>query len=773
MEDLVSTFGGLSPPDFCPPTTRLSLPEPAQQPVTSTAAKPESSHMKAASTGPSIKTTTANCGSYPDPHIMPSLPSASAKSPAGTRPPFHDLTKLRELFSQQTMLPITPPTSSDGVTVANKSSTAPEEDSELEYIHHFKPINPIGHKSAATPSPATPAPPPSSPAPPAPPTRRNLLRDLSIATTESPSTVQRGSDSTNDFPRLRRVDTSRADHDNEASGSGDISVTGDNNSAMELHYNNLELQEHYERLQEQQADETDNTPDTNGMNDIDQAYLRNRRSSSSSTTNSNRRNDLAHLLRRFHKQDMKRDRLLNDLVQENHTLSQALKAEARRSRDLLSMQDLQAKNPRAEAAERGLMEARRDIQKRPFAYVLIDGEGYDFYPDLLQSGRIGGVEAAKRLVTEIQNYLPDTMDVESYDIMVHIYLNVSGVLLRYIDHGAFSSDNFFTSEQNVRAFVRGFAQAREGPLVDIVDVGEDQEIAYRKIQGRLELFANNVHCKRIFLGCCHDSAYASLLEPYRGNPIIAPRITLLGSGESHPVFKSLPYDMIDLPQTFTPSPYSTKATFASRDVSLWQADHFSRSSKEVPSTNVEGSSTPSEGLPPSLNTTISSSEAIAKWQEAANKDTEVSSFRRPHSRFLQTSGQSSGKVLLNIDDERVDPPLQKEDPETRRHMLVQMKEQNYCAFFHLLDACQPERSGRPCKYRHEPKLNNEELAVLRNKARGLPCGVGSICRNSLCPFGHSCSNQPGCTFGAKCRLAKFHKVDNTAVKVWRPSKTQQ
>ena len=402
--------------------------------------------------------------------------------------------------------------------------------------------------------------------------------------------------------------------------------------------------------------------------------------------------------------------------------------------------------------------------------VLIDGHGYDFHEDLLEHGFAGGREAANRLIIEIGNFVQKFQDSKSWDIKAQIYLDVKA-LLRRCQHLDIS-----TNEESLRDFMCGFVQAEGGPLLDIIDVGGNpsQKIegsllrllvglanVLLDISGSLHLFANNVHCRRIFFGCCHDEAYAMLLQRYVANPVVAPRITLLASSNHQDSFDSLPFDMIGLPQVFRPSSFS-----ATDNSTMEDGDFFPRSApvkSRSPSDRVRTAS------PHTATTSFGSipkwqEEAIAKWQGEANGH----GFHRRLSNPQRNGVRSKEPVLLNIHDERVDPQPKEEDPESKEMVQARMAEKKYCTFFHLLDSCNSERMGKTCNFRHGPRLNEQELVILQNIARRLPCAVGSTCRDPVCVFGHSCQNQPGCRYGARCYLAKFHNVDKTAVRVWHP-----
>ena len=309
--------------------------------------------------------------------------------------------------------------------------------------------------------------------------------------------------------------------------------------------------------------------------------------------------------------------------------------------------------------------------------------------------------------------------------MVQIYLNMDALLARHISIGS----------ETIQAFIRGFNQAPSSPLFSIVDIGPDGETPFCKAMAMFRLFAENSHCKRLFFGCCHNCAYATSLRYYSGKPI-----TLLESSEgdpTSPLFKALPFETIGFTQTFHLAASSDRSSHPASSVD------YAKSNPMPNNGNIEG---------------------IAKWQEAANDH--IGSPQNIH-RSSASPHRKRRTIILNVNDERVDSPPQKEDPESKKLMLKRIAEKKYCTFYHLLDTCLTDRTGKVCKYRHGPRLNSHELAILKNFSRRLPCTIGPTCRNTHCIFGHTCEKQPGCPFGEGCNLARFHDIDKTAVRVWR------
>ena len=100
------------------------------------------------------------------------------------------------------------------------------------------------------------------------------------------------------------------------------------------------------------------------------------------------------------------------------------------------------------------------------------------HEDLLQLGRKGGFEAANRLRNEVSDYLQQYSDAKHWEIMVHLYVDIEGVLARCI------SNDILLSDSTVRGFMLGFTLAQ--PLFTIVDVGHEPEILSQKVEGMFD-----------------------------------------------------------------------------------------------------------------------------------------------------------------------------------------------------------------------------------------------------------------------------------------------
>ena len=274
------------------------------------------------------------------------------------------------------------------------------------------------------------------------------------------------------------------------------------------------------------------------------------------------------------------------------------------------------------------------------------------------------------------------------------------------------------------------------------------------------VFVNNAQCKHVIFGCCHNVAYAVALESYISDPIIASRITLLKSYEDKSYFEDLPFSSVEFPHVFRSTPFKGTDRLAEDDEymqDLPQKPHSGRITSKVKIS--------------SANEIAGGDEALAKSQAAANASIPLPARARARPQATVHSGWATERnVLLNVNDERVDHELEEVDYETSESMLDRMEVQRFCTFYHLQNFCLTVSMGKPCIFKHGPRLNKEELRFLRQYSKGLRCGAGSRRRKPDCLFGHVCANQPGCEKGPSCPFYRLQEVDKTAVRVWSPEK---
>lgn len=102
-------------------------------------------------------------------------------------------------------------------------------------------------------------------------------------------------------------------------------------------------------------------------------------------------------------------------------------------------------------------------------------------------------------------------------------------------------------------------------------------------------------------------------------------------------------------------------------------------------------------------------------------------------------------MMLNSDNERVDPLLEEVDPETSQSMRIRADEQVFYFDHHLHGLCKANLLNKPCNFRHGPRLNSDELRYLKRFCRGIICEemkTFTAANNSFSPVIPNRSNSP-------------------------------
>ena len=116
-----------------------------------------------------------------------------------------------------------------------------------------------------------------------------------------------------------------------------------------------------------------------------------------------------------------------------------------------------------------------------------------------------------------------------------------------------------------------------------------------------------------------------------------------------------------------------------------------------------------------------------------------------------------GFVARNRNDQRIDVPLTRPDPE----FMHEIKRRKLCNDFVFRQKC----SNNPCRHEHPQSLTEKEFHALRDVARTFPCPTGVRCRDTLCCWGHRCPVDPcGFVHDRNCRYPPgLHETDTGIV----------
>ncbi|KAK1964352.1 C-x8-C-x5-C-x3-H type zinc finger protein [Colletotrichum sublineola] len=457
----------------------------------------------------------------------------------------------------------------------------------------------------------------------------------------------------------------------------------------------------------------------------------------------------------FRRSDFTRDQMIQDLLV-RHGQLQALYREKcdDYSNEVESRRMWQTK---ANNLGQEVSSLKKANDSNPFVFVIIDGDGAVFQESLLKRGADGGAEAGYLLWTEIKNYVTDAYPEaasEDWNIIVQVVLNVDGLAKKLHSSGVVPNT---TTERTLSEFGRGFGRAQ--PLFSFIDVGSGKESADHKIREMLRVMVRITQCKHIFFGPCHDNGYLPVLEPYKLDHKVAKKLTLIETTPAEDGFKQLNFhrasfksvfmseklpDRVQRPAIASMPPPPLAALTAAPNRPMAAVNNINSANNGVPLRPAADSpsritSTPSNG-----------SQTSAQWTAVtrvptAPKTIDISTKKTPVRKYY----------LLNKDSQRIDEPLPKIEPAAEKRFKDRMsREGNFCNNYHLHNSCK----NPDCHYVHGEKLSPGELLVLKQKSRGIPCGMGSECDDIGCTLGHHCKWFRDCNH-AYCRFEGLHDID--------------
>lgn len=249
---------------------------------------------------------------------------------------------------------------------------------------------------------------------------------------------------------------------------------------------------------------------------------------------------------------------------------------------------------------------------------------------------------------------------------------------------------------------------------------ETMLIIVRLSTGTINLFSDNVHCKKIVLAISGDKGYAGYLRKFSPIDGVSDFITLI---EARP----FPPKLKQVARSFRCEQFPT--IFRSQDLA---SSLFTSGTQLATSQN----STTSGHQPVAHE--LSFSSVVASTGRAAN----AIKGEIPTASVVQ-------KMHFNTSGHRLDAKLQ-----YQKQLIVPLRERKLCLLF-FFATCSLEF----CKYDHKSKLTRAELDTLRHIARLNPCRT-STCRRPFCFYGHVCPYDGTCTLGKLCKFpADMHRVD--------------
>lgn len=262
------------------------------------------------------------------------------------------------------------------------------------------------------------------------------------------------------------------------------------------------------------------------------------------------------------------------------------------------------------------------------------------------------------------------------------------------------------------------------------------------------IFVNNTHCRHIIFGGCHDNGYLNNLEPYKRDATVAPRLSLLESTPAEYGYRNLGFPIVAFKNVFRQDPLPS----VYRQDSLPSVHQTQLRPATVPLAAVQNISPVSQSPPAVSTASLAPSSAVSSWATIGGPVKTQQINIAPSSK---ANGAVRKAVLLNVNDQRMDPKMGRADAVAFARVNQRIKEQKVCNNYHLLGKCS---NGTGCGYAHGDRLDAKEQLALRQKARERVCPLGSDCRDVDCFFGHQCPRDVNC-FWDNCYFEHLHNLD--------------
>ena len=416
-------------------------------------------------------------------------------------------------------------------------------------------------------------------------------------------------------------------------------------------------------------------------------------------------------------------------------------------------------------------------ERNPFVLVLVDGDGYVFDDDLVNSGAEGGQEAA-RILNDTIKFSLRQRGLEHCSIMVRVYANLVG-----LSKSLSRAKLIGAEKRSLAPFVASFNRSNE--LFDFVDAGEFKENADSKVRAMFRQFVDNSQCKHIFFAGCHDVGYLTELTQYSSQ---RERITLVRATSFHPqfsklglrteefpnIFRSVPLDDLStgkqngtraLERASTPSDQDSAATpgvcgyFFKGQCKYGNSCKFAHIKKATDGTWSNGRpSNPNEvkdWRQKSSTTRAMSALAIipsmGSGNEMSNVYTEAPLEPQNFEKNLpQAEEIPRGQIAVNKNDHRLDAYIPMPSYEDRMAFTARTAVRKICNNHHLRGSC---HNGDQCAFDHST-LPPAILNSLQHIVKTHPCPKRGGCRSLTCLHGHICQN-PLCKYRGGKLFCKF------------------
>ncbi|EIN10580.1 hypothetical protein PUNSTDRAFT_142559 [Punctularia strigosozonata HHB-11173 SS5] len=360
---------------------------------------------------------------------------------------------------------------------------------------------------------------------------------------------------------------------------------------------------------------------------------------------------------------------------------------------------------------------------------LIDGDGTIFAQEFLAEGHAGGINAAKKLMKDVREYLAPDNDV---DVWAYIFYNHSG-LAYALARGGYAERSLFDD------FVTGFNRADERFLM--IDVGGGKELADARLRVYLNDHIKSPQTKTIFFGGCHDNGYYSTLsslitQGYGERIVLLPGYTEIAAEIKKLPLRSLKTENLfmaeKIPDANAPRPHISPSNSPPAVASPLSLRKTSASSPRAPPglSNVVTPMGSTSAIPFTYKAVAARSENVTgsppTGDAHSNSDESEDGFTVAHTwRRPAIKAQKPRRIDPNV-------PLWKHTPPP-------------CTMFYLIEC----KLGGSCKYGHDYQLTSDDMDLLRTAARSNPCM--SINSGAACPHGDACIYGHKCPQGRHCQ----------------------
>lgn len=285
----------------------------------------------------------------------------------------------------------------------------------------------------------------------------------------------------------------------------------------------------------------------------------------------------------------------------------------------------------------------------------------------------------------------------------------------------------------------------------------------------LRFFLPNSQCKHIIFAGCHDNGYLPTLDPYKRDPKMSSRISLLQTLPIQPGFQQLGFKVCEFPSVFRSDNLAPAPALAPQAAPIGQRENLPIRTNSQSTAGAAGGVTVQSPLPqpaaiqtaktappplkpsspaPSTESVRSSWATVGKAPPGSSSSASINIAPRkaPLRRF----------ILLNAYDERLDPDLPRVEPAAQQRLFDRIKRNGkVCNNYHLNGKCE---SGQYCDYDHGERLSPGEQLALKHRARTRSCPDRGACMSFTCTNGHVCPYGKGC-YNDGCWFQDVHDLD--------------